>query len=167
MRLSHPYSVWINTFQRCFSLYIPLQVSSACLLMASSTADFHFNLGGGFSMSSEREVRSYWLSNSRIRLNQGLSVGAFMASCRKYICLSIPSLVIHLQKRHSMFLCSTLSTGAIPSRAKEGDCVLSGRCCTCFNDFLWYCSSWLISAYLSSCISRSYKTLGMTYVDHS
>ena len=36
-----------------------------------------------------------------------------------------------------------------------------------FQWFPFYCSSWLISACLSSCTSRPYKTLGVTYVDHS
>lgn len=106
--LDVPVPPWLSEliyFIVVFPCISSLQVSSTCLLIALSTADFHFNLDGGFSMSSKGGGRSYRLSNSRIRLSQELSVGAFMASCRRHISLSIPSLVSHLQKRPSMFLC--------------------------------------------------------------
>ena len=119
-------------------------------------------------MSSEGDGRPYRLKITRILLNQELSVGIFIASCRRLIYFSTPLLVIHLQKRPSIFLCRTHSTGGIPSKAKDADdCVLSGKCCICFNDFLWYCFSWLISDCFSSWTSSPYRSLGITYVDHN
>ena len=155
-----------------FSVGLPwissLQFSSTCLLIALSTTDFHFSLDGGLSMSSEGDGRPYRLRITQILLNQELSFGVFIASCRRLISLSIPLLVIHLQKRPSIFLCRTHSTGGIPSRTKDADeCVLSGKCCICFNDFLWYCSSWLISDCFSSWTSSPYRSLRITYVDHN
>ena len=76
-------------------------------------------------MSSEGDGRPYRLRITQILLNQKLSFGVFIASCCRLISLSIPLLVIHFQKRPSIFLCRTHSNGGIPSRAKDADdCVL-------------------------------------------
>ena len=101
---SDPYVLW------CFVLW---NLGVFCAFCSSWLGFLHIASPGEFAdLCLSRILGVTWVLGET-------SVGVFMASYRKHISFYIPSLVNHLQKRPSMFLCRTASTGAIPNAARK------------------------------------------------